>query len=103
MLHAFSRKYLTRIQDAMGIKQILDPFHPIQAAGVLCLHIFSLAQTDPMFTSGGAAELKGFIDQFLGHPVDLIPLFGVIFAAGNIQMDVTVAGMADKVGDQIGV
>ena len=90
-------KYFAGIQDTIGIKQRFNAFHPLQTGSVFGSHVFSLSQPDAMLPGSGTAQLNGFGDQTLGDFMDQIPLFLIAFFTDNVQMHITVSGVAEVI------
>ena len=67
---------------------------------VLVRSVLAFAQAHPVLAGGGAAESDGLQHQPLGDLLHQLPLRGVVLAAGDVQMHVAVAGVAEGIGDE---
>ncbi len=84
----------------MRVEEIFHATHPCQACPVLGRHVLAFAQAHPVLAGGGAAESDGLQHQPLGNLLHQRPFRGVVLAAGDVQVHVAVAGVAESVGDE---
>ncbi|KAI3488765.1 hypothetical protein L1887_47106 [Cichorium endivia] len=83
---------LVRVEDALGIKDVLDLLHVLDALGRLCVSdLGGLHEAEAMLGADGALDAgRPFVDVRLDDALDL----GVVRLGDNVDVEVAVADVA---------